>query len=75
MRLKPHWTHVLKRAWSVRFMAMAMLLSFGEIVLPVLHDHHFLDWLPGGTFSLLALFMTCAALFSRFIWQKHLNDC
>ena len=34
MELIPHWRRVLKRAWSIRFMAAAFVFSSLELVLP-----------------------------------------
>lgn len=38
MKLAPDWCEVLKRAWSVRFIAAAFLFSVAEIALPVFGD-------------------------------------
>jgi len=71
LRLKPHWRSIAARAWSIRFMAIAAILSgfeaaFGMVgpYLPVSNA-----WLAGLTFLLVA-----AGCVSRLIAQQNLQE-
>ena len=70
MKLLPNWRSVLSRAWSVRLMVLAGLLSGGEVAMP-----YFEGVLPveKGTFAALSGLVTAAALYARVIAQKGLN--
>jgi hypothetical protein len=63
------WRRVLKKAWSVRWMIVAGLLSGVEIVLPL-----FSDSFPRHIFAAMSFFAVFAALVSRFVAQKSMND-
>jgi hypothetical protein len=65
MIFKPDWGRVLRRAWSVRLMALAALLSGAEIALPIL----MVD-LPRTLFAALTFLTVSAAFVARFIAQK-----
>lgn len=67
--LIPDWKLVLKKAWSVRLMALAALLTGCEAVLPFVSGVF-----QRGTFALLTFFVVTGALLSRFIAQKELHD-
>lgn len=67
--LIPDWRNVLKKAWSVRLMAAASVLSGAEAALPL-----FSGVLPRGTFAVLLFFVVTGALLSRFLAQKELHD-
>lgn len=71
MGLGDNWRQVLRRAWSVRFIALAALLTGTEAVALVLG----VDWLPvpdvwraGGLFML-----SVAALVARITAQKGVS--
>ena len=68
MRLIEDWRHVLKHAWSIRFIVLAALLSGVEIVLPM-----FDDALPRGVFAVLTLLVTVAAAVARLIPQPKMR--
>ena len=69
MRLSHDWRRVLRRAWSVRLMALAVLLTGLEVALPFLGD-----WIPPGRLGLLAGLVSAAALPARFVAQKGFDD-
>lgn len=69
MQLMPNWRTVLKRAWSVRLMATAGVLSAAEAVLPF-----FADALDRRLFAALLAGLTFAALIARIVAQKGLPD-
>lgn len=61
------WRRVLRRAWSVRLMVLAAILSGGECVLPVVGQA-----LPAGQLALLSAAATAAAFVARFLVQRGL---
>jgi hypothetical protein len=65
MTFKPDWGLVLRRAWSVRLMALAAVLSGVEIALPILAVD-----LPRTLFAGLTFLTVSAAFVARFIAQK-----
>lgn len=67
MRLYENWTSILKEAWSIRFIALAGLLSAAEAVLPL-----FQDSLPRNLFASLSFFCISAAFVSRLVSQKDI---
>jgi hypothetical protein len=67
MKLDAQWSMILKRAWSVRFIALAGLLSATEVVLPMFeHD------IPRNLFAVLSLIFIASAFIARVIVQKDL---
>ena len=69
MNLIPDWRLVARKAWSVRLMALASILSGCEAVLP------FAEFiLPRGSFALLSFVIVTLALLSRFVAQKEISD-
>ena len=69
MRLIEDWRHVLKNAWSIRFIVLAALLSGLEIVLPM-----FGDVLPRRFFAALMFSVTVAAAVARLIPQPKMRE-
>lgn len=63
------WELVLKKAWSVRFLFLAGLLSGCEVVVPL-----FSDAIPRGVFVTLNLILIPAALIARIWSQKSFLD-
>ena len=68
MSLYSHWKHILKKAWSIRFMALAGLLTGCQTVF----EYTGYDWLPfhKSVTSLIILILTMAAFISRLVAQK-----
>lgn len=69
MRLVNDWRRVMRRAWSVRLIALAVVLTGLEVALPFLGD-----WIPPGRLGLLAGLVSAAALPARLIAQKGFED-
>lgn len=65
MTLKPDWKEILKKAWSIRFMVLAGVLSGIEIILPM-----FADRFPRNLFASLSFIFVAAAFVSRIIVQR-----
>lgn len=68
MMLYAHWRTILRRAWSIRFIALAAILTGCEAVITVTG----VDWLPvSQEVRLLFLFALIAAAFvARLVAQK-----
>lgn len=60
---------VLRKAWSVRFMVLAMLFSGMEAVLPMLAPSY-----TSGPFLLASFVVTALALLFRFISQPAMRN-
>jgi len=70
LRIIWNWRAVLKKAWSVRLMGLAALLSGLEAALP------FLDWIPvhKGVMAGLSFLVVAGALVARFVAQRGLIE-
>ena len=68
MRLTEDWRHVLKHAWSIRFIVLASLLSGVELVLPM-----FSDVVSRGVFAALTLVVSVAAAIARLVTQQKMR--
>lgn len=65
MKLYDDWKLILKKAWSIRFMMLAGLLTATEVVLPL-----FADVFPRGAFAALSGVAVAAAFVARLVAQK-----
>ena len=65
MEILDDWKTILKKAWSIRLMLMAGILSGIEVVLPL-----FIDTFPRGVFAILSILFTGAAFVARIMAQK-----
>ena len=65
MRLYDNWRDIVKRAWSVRLMILAGVLSGVEVVLPF-----FAHEMPHGVFAALSGVSVMAAFIARLVAQK-----
>lgn len=65
MKLYDNWKQIVKKAWSVRFMLIAGLLSAVEVVFPF-----FADSMPRGVFAALSGLFVGAAFVARLVAQK-----
>lgn len=63
--LGPQWRTVLRKAWSIRLMLLAGLLSGCEAALPF-----FAYSMPPGVFAALSAIVVMAALVARLVVQK-----
>lgn len=68
MTLIDNWRDVLKKAWSMRLMLLAALLSGAEFVLPL-----FAETLPRGGFALLSFVTVAGAFVARLVAQEGLS--
>lgn len=69
MKLLSNWLDVIKRAWSMRLMLLAALLSGVEVVLPF-----FSEAIPRGVFAVLSGVTVAAAFVARLVAQKGLSE-
>ncbi|WP_297842959.1 hypothetical protein [uncultured Roseibium sp.] len=69
MKLVSDWRRVLKKAWSVRLMLLAALLSGAEVVLPFLGD-----FIAPGLLAALSALTVSAAFVARFLAQRNMDD-
>lgn len=67
--LAPDWRDILRRAWSVRLIVLAAVLSGLEVALPFIPV---LERVPMGVFAALSALVTAAALVARIVAQKGL---
>lgn len=71
MKLLPNWADVLKRAWSVRLIIIAGILSGVEVLLPLLDG---VVYIPPGLFAGLSAIVTMAAFIARIVAQNDLPE-
>jgi hypothetical protein len=65
MNLYPNWREILRKAWSVRLMAAAVILDGAQVVMQLLTPHQ-----PSAWFIGLSAVVTMAALVARLTFQK-----
>lgn len=70
MRLADNWRRVLRRAWSIRLMIIAGILSGIEVALPLAGD---LVPVPVGVFAGLSALTTAGAFVARLLAQKDFD--
>lgn len=70
MRLLSNWKEILQRAWSIRLMLLAGLLSGIEVALPFFDGY--VD-VPIGIFALASAIVTFAAFIARLFAQTNLE--
>ncbi len=68
-RLIPNAKKTLRKAWSVRLMIVAAVLTGAEAVLPF-----FSDSIARGTFAVVTFLVIVGAFAARFIVQQELHD-
>jgi hypothetical protein len=66
----PHWKRVLKRAWSIRLNAAAIVLTGLEMAVPYLDG---VLPIPRGAFGALAGLVSMAAIYARIVQQNNLK--
>lgn len=71
MKLVAEWRRVLRRAWSIRLMLLAGLLSGAEIALPLLDG---VLPVPAGIFAGLSFAATAGAFVARLVAQKSISN-
>ena len=68
MTLKDDWRDVVRKAWSIKFMVLAFLLTMAEVMLPF-----FSDAVPPKLFAVLSGLAVAGAFVSRLIAQKDMQ--
>ena len=71
MTLAHNWKDILRRAWSVRLMLIAALLSGIEVSFQLWGGGSII---PPGVFAALSGLFTAAAFVARLIAQKGITD-
>ncbi len=72
MQIVQNWSDVLRRAWSVRLMVLAAILSGAEVAVQVLATGDASD-LPPGLFAIGSGLLSAAALAARLVAQRGLS--
>lgn len=65
MKLYDNWREILNKAWSIRLMILAGMLTACEIVLPL-----YADAIPRNLFAALSALATMGALVARLVAQR-----
>lgn len=73
MNLVSNWRRVLRRAWSIRLMILAGILSGLEVIFSLPDIAERLDW-PQGIFAALSGLTTAAAFVARLIAQSGVTN-
>jgi hypothetical protein len=68
MTLKDDWRDVVRKAWSVKFMVLAFVLTMAEVMLPF-----FSDAVPPRTFAVLSGLAVAGAFVTRLLAQKDVK--
>lgn len=69
MQLITGWQQILKKAWSVKLIAIAGILSGLELLLPMYGPD-----LPRQWYAIATLLITALALVARLVAQKEFNN-
>jgi hypothetical protein len=69
MKLYSNWKEIVKKAWSIRFVILAGILSAIEAILPF-----FYDVFSRGTFAILSFIAIVLAFVSRLVVQKGIDE-
>lgn len=67
MHLYPNWKEIIKKAWSIRLIVVAGILSGCELIVPM-----FSGTMPRGAFAALSFITAAAALIARLVAQQDL---
>jgi ABC-type Mn2+/Zn2+ transport system permease subunit len=71
MRLVEEWDWIVRKAWSVKLIIIAGILSGIEVALGVLSAYQVQTPIPAGTFAVLSGLVSFAALIARFVAQSR----
>lgn len=69
MRLLANWRRVLRKAWSIRLMLVAGLLSGAEVILPM-----FVEAIPRSLFAGLSMLTVSGAFIARLVAQQDIDN-
>jgi hypothetical protein len=64
-KLSYDWLRIVKRAWSIRFNALAFVFGAAEVILPI-----YVDAIPRNLFALLSLAAVIGSTWARVTRQK-----
>ena len=68
-KVRKDWKWILRRAWSVKLILVAGLLTGLEVFLPLIFDHGLLVFAP-WIYPVVMLALTMTALIARVIAQE-----
>lgn len=68
MKLYDNWKDIVRKAWSIRLMILAGILSAVEVILPL-----FADVIARGTFAALSGITVAAAFVARLVAQQDIE--
>jgi hypothetical protein len=68
MALYSNWREIVKKAWSIRLMAVAAVMSAAEVIVPF-----FADALPRGAFAAISGLTVAGAFVARLVAQRDLS--
>lgn len=71
MKLASNWRDILRRAWSIRLIVLAGVLSGAEVLLGIFADN---PPIPRGTFAAISGFVTMGAFVARIVAQKDVGE-
>ena len=74
MHLVNNWRAVLARAWSIRLMILAGVLSGVEAGLAMFPDVFSILQISQGYAAVASMAITCTALWARVVAQKGVTD-
>lgn len=68
-QVKRNWKDLLLKAWSIRFIVLAGILTGLEIALPLMQG--LIPWMPPGVFAGLSGLASGGALIARILTQSN----
>ena len=68
MKLYSNWKDIVTKAWSIKFIILAGVLSATEVILPL-----FFDYFDRGAFAVLSFIAVSGAFVSRIVAQKDIE--
>ena len=66
MKLYNNWKTIIKEAWSLRFMELAIICEVAQVVLPM-----YTDVIPRDVFTALIILAVAGAYISRLVYQTN----
>jgi hypothetical protein len=73
MKLLADWKNIIKKAWSMRLMALAGVLTGGETIIQLYGADWLPSWLPQWARLLTILGVIVGANIARVLYQKSMN--
>ena len=67
VNLHADWKSIIRKAWSIRLMLLAAVLSGAEVALPYL-----VDKFPPGVFAAISAVVSAGAMLARVMLQKDM---